>query len=320
MNISSADIITREELYELIWKEPIAVFTRKNEISEYALRKACKVMKIPTPKAGYWENIRLGKKISRLSLSKDPAAISYITLSSLKKARTNSPHQNKQQATVNHAFDIRVSKALLERAVRWMNYFIETVKTRNHNITQNNGSTYIVIYGQTIKFYLRELTKTSGPKSKWLNAPLVPTGLLAFKVDGYWGKEWRDGKASLEEQFISIIEELELKARSLQEQTANLETGKIAAKEIAENARLKKMLVEKELEAFKQLLQRAERWQKAQSLRDYIAQWKSNAIAANEMTPELSEKIQWAEEKAHWYDPHTNTANELFAAIDKETL
>ena len=89
MNISSADIITREELYELIWKEPIAVFTRKNEISEYALRKACKVMKIPTPKAGYWENIRLGKKISRLSLSKDPAAISYITLSSIKKARTN---------------------------------------------------------------------------------------------------------------------------------------------------------------------------------------------------------------------------------------
>lgn len=320
MNISSADIISREELYELIWKEPIAVFTRKNEISEYALRKACKVMKIPTPKAGYWENIRLGKKISRLSLSQDPAVISYITLSSIKKAGTNTPRQKNQQTTTNHAFDIRVSEPLLERAVRWLNYFIETVKARNHTITQNNGSTYIVIYGQTIKFYLRELTKTSGPKSKWLNAPLVPTGLLAFKVDGYWGKEWRDGKASLEEQFISIIEELELKARSFQEESADLETGKIAAKEIAKNARLKKMLVEKELEAFKQLLQRAERWQKAQSLRDYIAQLKTNAIAANEMTPELSEKIQWAEEKADWYDPRTNIADELFAAIDKDSL
>ncbi|ULQ52971.1 hypothetical protein [Flavihumibacter fluvii] len=325
INLSSKDRITREELYELVWSEPIAVITRKNELSEYLIRKACKTMNIPTPKAGYWENVRLGKKINRCTLTNDPSAMPFVDLSSIKKIRTTAARTSVNKynglfSSAQNELDIRVSEAMMDRAIRWMNYFIETMKTRNHDIIHENGHTYVVMYGQPIKIYLRELTKSTGPRTKLINTPLVPTGLLAFKIDGFGGKEWCDGNATLEAQFIAIIEELENKAKAQNEKALGRETEKVTARKIEMNTRLKRSLAEKELEHFKQLLQLAERWQKAQTLKAYITHWKTQAMAIDEMTPEMVEKIEWAEEKADWYDPNVDGEDELFSGIDKNTL
>lgn len=321
MHMSSAEIITREELYELVWREPITVLTRKNEFSEYAIRKACKSMKIPTPKAGYWVNIRLGKKINRLALRHDPSALAYINLSSIRKSRSIAENYQEGNFTVtSNELDIRVSAAVMGRATRWMNFLLQTIKARNHAVSIENGNTYARVYGQSIRIYLRELTKTSGPKSKWTNAPPIATGLLAFKIDGYPGREWRDGNLSLEEQFLHIIEGLEQSAREQQEEALRVEKAKLVANEIENNAHLKRNLAEQELNNFKLLLEDAERWQKAQTLKAYIAHWKATVIATHEMSVETAEKIQWAEQKANWYDPHSDYQDELFSNIDKNTL
>ncbi|MCX6254383.1 MAG: hypothetical protein NTV31_07890 [Bacteroidia bacterium] len=55
--------ISRIELYEMVWKEPLVSLSRKYSISDNELRKICKKMKIPLPPNGYWQKIRYGKHV-----------------------------------------------------------------------------------------------------------------------------------------------------------------------------------------------------------------------------------------------------------------
>jgi hypothetical protein len=60
----SESIFTRKELYELVWSQPLVSLSKKYQISDVGLRKICIKMNIPLPKAGHWEKIRHGKKVS----------------------------------------------------------------------------------------------------------------------------------------------------------------------------------------------------------------------------------------------------------------
>lgn len=54
---------TREELYELVWSEPLSRLARKYDISDTGIRKKCKKMNIPLPQNGYWSKIKFGYKV-----------------------------------------------------------------------------------------------------------------------------------------------------------------------------------------------------------------------------------------------------------------
>lgn len=60
---------TREELYELVWSEPLSRLARKYDISDTGIRKKCKKMNIPLPKNGYWSKIKYGYKVPKSKLS-----------------------------------------------------------------------------------------------------------------------------------------------------------------------------------------------------------------------------------------------------------
>ncbi|MCW3107243.1 MAG: hypothetical protein JWQ09_1749 [Segetibacter sp.] len=62
---------TRKELYDLVWKEPLLSLSKKYDISDVGLRKACMRMNIPLPKAGHWQKLRYGKKSPVKALPKD---------------------------------------------------------------------------------------------------------------------------------------------------------------------------------------------------------------------------------------------------------
>ena len=47
-------VFTREELYELVWSEPLTRLAKKYNISDNGIRKKCKKMNIPLPKVGHW--------------------------------------------------------------------------------------------------------------------------------------------------------------------------------------------------------------------------------------------------------------------------
>lgn len=55
--------LTREELYNLVWKEPLTTLSKKYDISDNGIRKKCLKLKIPLPNAGYWAKVKFGKKI-----------------------------------------------------------------------------------------------------------------------------------------------------------------------------------------------------------------------------------------------------------------
>jgi hypothetical protein len=58
----------RQELYDLVWSEPLSRLARKYNISDNGIRKRCKKMNIPLPKAGHWSKIQHGYKVSKPKL------------------------------------------------------------------------------------------------------------------------------------------------------------------------------------------------------------------------------------------------------------
>ncbi len=62
--------ITREELYEMVWAEPMITICKKYGLSDNGLRKHCKRLNIPTPPVGYWEKLRHGKNPEKTPLPK----------------------------------------------------------------------------------------------------------------------------------------------------------------------------------------------------------------------------------------------------------
>ncbi len=53
--------ISRKELYDLVWAEPMTSICTRFGLSDNGLRKHCKSMNIPTPPVGYWSKLKYGK-------------------------------------------------------------------------------------------------------------------------------------------------------------------------------------------------------------------------------------------------------------------
>ncbi len=58
----------REELYELVWSEPMVRLARRFTITDVALAKTCKRMGIPVPPRGYWRRKETGYRVGRPAL------------------------------------------------------------------------------------------------------------------------------------------------------------------------------------------------------------------------------------------------------------
>lgn len=79
-------ILTRQELYDLVWENPLSKLAKKYNLSDNGLRKVCKKLDIPLPKNGYWQKIQYNKKVSKEKLPVNNSVETSITL----KFRDNS--------------------------------------------------------------------------------------------------------------------------------------------------------------------------------------------------------------------------------------
>lgn len=61
--------LTRKELYDLVWEEPLTAISKRLEISGAELGKRCTAAKIPLPPNGYWSKLIYGKNKERTLLS-----------------------------------------------------------------------------------------------------------------------------------------------------------------------------------------------------------------------------------------------------------
>ena len=78
--------LTRQELYDLVWENPLSKLAKKYNLSDNGLRKVCKKLDIPLPKNGYWQKIQYNKKVNKEKLSVNSIVENSITL----KFRDNS--------------------------------------------------------------------------------------------------------------------------------------------------------------------------------------------------------------------------------------
>jgi hypothetical protein len=70
-------VLTREQLYDLVWSKPISQLEQSHGFAEGSLAKLCARHKIPTPPRGYWTQVHAGQAPTRARLprSDDEAKI-----------------------------------------------------------------------------------------------------------------------------------------------------------------------------------------------------------------------------------------------------
>jgi hypothetical protein len=67
-NPAAAVTMTREELYALVWAEPISHLCKRFGISDQGLAKICKRLNVPRPKQGHWNKLAAGKAVETIAL------------------------------------------------------------------------------------------------------------------------------------------------------------------------------------------------------------------------------------------------------------
>jgi hypothetical protein len=61
-------VFSRQQFYELVWSDSLLALSKKYNMSDNGLRKACVRMEIPLPDAGYWNKVKAGIKVAKKSL------------------------------------------------------------------------------------------------------------------------------------------------------------------------------------------------------------------------------------------------------------
>jgi len=81
--------LTRKELYDLVWAEPLSRLAKKYKISDNGLRKICKRMNIPIPAMGHWQKIQYGKRVIITKLPTKYEGRDEITLDEKREGDTD---------------------------------------------------------------------------------------------------------------------------------------------------------------------------------------------------------------------------------------
>lgn len=73
--------VTREQLYELVWSEPLSRLCKSIGISDVAIAKHCRKAAIPIPERGYWNKLQAGQEVKRSPLSpRDLATMDIVEI------------------------------------------------------------------------------------------------------------------------------------------------------------------------------------------------------------------------------------------------
>ena len=70
---------SRNDLYDEVWTTPLTRLGKKYGLSDNGVRKICRAMNIPLPKAGHWAKVAAGQVIPRTPLSDDAKRASVVS-------------------------------------------------------------------------------------------------------------------------------------------------------------------------------------------------------------------------------------------------
>ena len=86
--------LTREQIYELVWAEPVSRLAKRYGLTDYKWRQLCVRMSIPVPREQHWRKLKMGDEVERPRL---PAHYSGEQNSYAQRQRNN--HQKIAETT-----------------------------------------------------------------------------------------------------------------------------------------------------------------------------------------------------------------------------
>lgn len=122
----SVSMVTREELYELVWSQPMTKIAQSFDVSGSYLARICTLLNVPRPERGYWAKLAVGKAPNRSPLrpaqpgdptewSKDGDPVSMPKPQAPKASRGERPKRKVRIARDHVHPIIRGTKPLFER-------------------------------------------------------------------------------------------------------------------------------------------------------------------------------------------------------------
>ena len=193
-----------------------------------------------------------------------------------------------------------------------MDALVKLIKYRGHTFIKKNFEFFVVIDEIEILLDLREATKRVPSTDRYSTSDYIPTGEFILKTGRYSRiKEWRDGKLKLEDLLPNIVAKLEIDAQNEKVHNEEMRLHWLKWEQENELKNAAKKRKEDEIEKFNKLVALSEQYNKAQLIRQYIEAKKQKAIKENSLTNEKQEWIDWANDKADWYDPTINKRDDI---------
>lgn len=265
----------------------------------------------------------LYRKIIVPSKLTKPHKYTIATKQYYKKLKAEKKSRRHVEIDSTNVLSIDVSEKLLSRSFRFMDSLIKTFEDRGYKV-EVDKSTKVIIENQEYNLRLAEKNKRVKRESRygidWYG--LAPTGSLVLRVYTYIPlREWADAKTKkLEDKLGDILLWLEKKAKEDKKQQIANEIWhrqyEIQKKKEEEFKELRR----KEIEQFDALYLSAERYQKTLYIRNYIDKLESIEKEKNTITDEKKKWIEWARDKADWYDPFIEKEDDLLRGIDRDKL
>lgn len=82
--------LTRDELYGLVWSEPMQALGPRFGLSDVGLRKVCLGLDVPVPERGYWNKLQAGKTVVRAKLpARGPGMPDWVVIGTAPAERWN---------------------------------------------------------------------------------------------------------------------------------------------------------------------------------------------------------------------------------------
>lgn len=351
--------LSREELYNLIWAEPVSRLAKRYGLSDYQFRQLCIRLSIPMPRQGHWNKQKAGERSEPPPLPSNFKGDSTVRLSAAEKSKngslaaqlptvprvkptpedplitaaraqlkTNDRRWRDNGLTWTNGKVIRIGVApqSIDRACQFMAALLTVVASKGYRIEVKDDTTLLHIGYQPLPIVLREKTRrvtVKEPGRSWASSRMEPYGDLYLQMTyQFKEREWKIGDGALADEAQAMLERLEAASQRVDEYYRDLERTWAAndARRKAEQALQDRQNAE--LTGFKRLLHAATRWQQAEWIRNYLTAMETREAAATRdgLTPDRAEWFAWARAKADWYDPLVETEDEWLADIDRNTL
>jgi hypothetical protein len=327
--------LTRLDLYEAAWAEPLSRLAPKCCLTDVGLAKLCRRLNIPVPGRGYWRKLETGKRVPKrpalpissrittdgivawmgtgpkrlafqhavIAQALDVGVLHPLTALALARLRAAKPDP-KYDIVAPGCLGIRVLPDTIDRAILIADALVKEFEQKACDVgTDSRGRALVVSERDQVSFEI-------------LEDPI--TGRLSVVRDGPFGgrRTWSDGaKTRVEKQLQSFIASVETSLAKLRDTRLEREEREAAAARLEKRNSERKHIAEQERAAAKSVWRAMVSWEKATRLRTFAKA--TEAVSDGQLaTPSALQMAQTARALADRIDPLIPNKPRELATID----